>query len=935
MKKKSFFVRGNLYIFQQFSIVIAVLSLAILFLNSFMSFEYVSGNQVYSDIYFINPFKSSGDFADSDVFNQLLERSVDDVVRYTAIKSQMEEKGNFDGNKVIDVTGYSDRPDGNADHTILREPLEYSLSDLIKWGKYENQGTDNFEEANFNSVWEAVSFFDENVLDKYMYVTELFQNRDFHLGFDGTLYYYVNDFGNYIPVYKGAAEGCDAVTYETDTLQRSYTVTPQASAEMPSVMDTVVSTAYFYEISGVSNSYTSVLKNREDIPRVVVHLLKERYQTVGKKNIIDIADSWEEYFAYCDCLQKSIEKLSYNYIQYISYKKEYRNSNLKFCLSMTVDGQRKFYGNDLKYPEGPISNIDDYYINNFNKYIIYSPGDMIFRTNTKINEKSVFDEMNEDSFAYPEKTNMWVGINTHDFSSWDKFSEAASIYDGFVSKAWVYLAVAALGIAGWCVTCFFLCRETGKREDSEGKTVHHIYWFDKMPTEVEILSACIIGNFLYYALNRNFVYVQENFKDIIEAGENWIYADVGILVLLVSVFIMTFFYSFIRRFRAGNVWSGSITRFLVIKIRNFSVFVYDNGKFVTRIILPCSILIVLNLIAGMLFYRYLDAGLNRKGPFLYFNWLHILLIVLFLLAVLAADLGLIILILWNQRQRNRILSGIHRISEGDLNYQIDVKNMHGGNRVLAEAVNHISESIRNAVETSMKDEKLKADLITNVSHDIKTPLTSIINYVDLMKREKIETEPLKGYIGVLDEKSQRLKQLTEDLVEASKISSGNIQLIMNRINLTELLNQAMGEFEERFLEKGITMVKGFENTPVCIMADNRRIWRVVENLLSNVYKYAMEGTRTYLDMKTENGKVTVSVKNISAQPLNIPADELTERFIRGDVSRSTEGSGLGLSIAKSLTVAQGGEFNIYLDGDLFKVTLTFPVVLPEKRTEEE
>ena len=223
---------------------------------------------------------------------------------------------------------------------------------------------------------------------------------------------------------------------------------------------------------------------------------------------------------------------------------------------------------------------------------------------------------------------------------------------------------------------------------------------------------------------------------------------------------------------------------------------------------------------------------------------------------------------------------------------------------------------------------MKADLITNVSHDIKTPLTSIINYVDLLKRENIQDEKVKGYIKVLDEKSQRLKHLTVDLVEASKISSGNVVYEMKNINFPELINQAVAEFSDKFEEKGLNVVAELECDNPIVVADSRHMWRIIENLLNNVCKYAMPQTRIYINLKTEEiAKVLytwVSIKNISAQALNINANELTERFIRGDVSRSSEGSGLGLSIAKSLTEGQNGKFNIYLDGDLFKVTVAMP-----------
>ena len=218
----------------------------------------------------------------------------------------------------------------------------------------------------------------------------------------------------------------------------------------------------------------------------------------------------------------------------------------------------------------------------------------------------------------------------------------------------------------------------------------------------------------------------------------------------------------------------------------------------------------------------------------------------------------------------------------------------------------------------------KSDLITNVSHDIKTPLTSIINYVDLLKREDIKNERAKNYIAILEDKALRLKHLTDDLVEASKISSGNVKLEMTRINFQELINQTNGEFSEKFEDKGLQFVVNLPEEPVVIEADGRRLWRIIENLYNNAAKYAMPHTRVYVDLTMVGHMARFSIKNISEQPLNIGADELTERFIRGDVARSTEGSGLGLSIAKNLTELQKGSFDIYLDGDLFKVTIIFP-----------
>lgn len=277
-------------------------------------------------------------------------------------------------------------------------------------------------------------------------------------------------------------------------------------------------------------------------------------------------------------------------------------------------------------------------------------------------------------------------------------------------------------------------------------------------------------------------------------------------------------------------------------------------------------------------------------------------------------------------QRQRVKEGLHEIAGGHLEYQIELDKLSGDDLDMARDLNNLKEGMENAVERMMKSERMKTDLITNVSHDLKTPLTSIINYVDILKKEDIQDEKIRGYIEILEQKSLRLKNLTEDLMEAAKISSGNITLDMQNINLKQLLYQTNAEFEEKFARRNLSLVCTLPDSDVYIKADSRRIWRVVENLYNNAAKYAQPYSRVYVDGKLQSGKVILIIKNVSEAPLNISADELMERFVRGDVARNTEGSGLGLEIARNLTVMQKGTFEIQLDGDLFKVVLTFDAV---------
>lgn len=266
-----------------------------------------------------------------------------------------------------------------------------------------------------------------------------------------------------------------------------------------------------------------------------------------------------------------------------------------------------------------------------------------------------------------------------------------------------------------------------------------------------------------------------------------------------------------------------------------------------------------------------------------------------------------------------------RIAEGDLEHQVDTSYMIADFKKYGETLNHIGEGLSKAVNEKIKSERFKTELITNVSHDIKTPLTSIINYVDLIKKENPENDTVREYINILERQSNRLKKLIEDLIEASKASTGNILVEKVPCELDIFLSQVVGEFDERAKLKNLDVIVENYREPITVMADRKHLWRVFDNLMSNICKYSQSGTRVYLSLDKMGNRAVVTFRNISENRLSISSDELTERFVRGDSSRNTEGSGLGLSIAKSLVELQGGELCISIDGDLFKVVVSFMI----------
>lgn len=312
------------------------------------------------------------------------------------------------------------------------------------------------------------------------------------------------------------------------------------------------------------------------------------------------------------------------------------------------------------------------------------------------------------------------------------------------------------------------------------------------------------------------------------------------------------------------------------------------------------------LINALLSYRFFT-----RGGFLTF------------LILLAINGGALYLLLNMIKQMRTLSAAGQAMANGDLSYCVDTSDMKREFREHGENLNSIGRGMAIAVNERMKSERFKTELITNVSHDLKTPLTSIVTYIDLLQKEDIQDEKAKEYINTIARQSKKLKKLTEDLIDASKASSGALNVNMERVNISELLRQSSAEYGERMEAVNITPVVNMPEEDIYVKADGRLLWRVVENLLQNICKHGMPGTRAYLEARTENGRAVVSFKNISQQQLNIPVEELLERFVQGDESRSRGGSGLGLSIAESLTELMKGKLKLSLDGDLFKVEMWF------------
>ena len=821
---------------------------------------------------------SEGGYSQSEGFGQRVYWDSQNIISAVADKDGLETDGKLDETKLVDIKEMCETG------TITGENingLAYTIGELSDWGKRIESGnvsvTDN---AAYNNAYNGT----QNVI--------VCQKPD------GTYdYYYYDDFKSRIE-----AGELSFMTKSDDTT---------TSEDILSYLES----GSLYQEDGMG---TVVDGNNQVIYRNIWNYdgywLEEAYAPDGAETILDIANSdprWNgklsEAFSEIDTAVNMISSKMGNYTS-ITDTWEEGNTNLTYLYADT--NAKKVYTNRAEFAD---YNKLEQSIDTLKKegsYTVVRPTLAEFESNMNGIEGDEWRHTVQEMGPGGEDFVYAVGIDTA-YPVQDAYYNQNQMYETYAPSIQGVIVMGVLAVIGILAILVWLTLVAGRSTRDEEI---HLNVFDRIKTE--LAAALTLGAWLllcYLATN-----MYGPFRGAVYEGDYY-YTDmfqinIGDVVLVsgmavvTCVMFMVGYLSLVRRIKAKTLWKNSILKWLCGFVRK----VAEHISEVWRIVLA---------LLGVLFLHFLV--LESGGS-----------VFLFVLLMLAVDVLVAVYMIRQVIGRNRLGEGISRIAAGEVDYKIPLEGLRGGQRDVAEKINTIGEGLDAAVEASMKNERLKTDLITNVSHDIKTPLTSIINYVDLLKRENLTDLKIQGYLDVLEAKAQRLKTLTEDVVEASKVSSGNISLEYMNINLVEMIQQTSGEFEEKFSARSLKEVLTLPEQEAIIHVDGRRMWRVLENIYNNAAKYAMEGTRIYADLTVSEKTVTFNLKNVSEQPLNIDADELTERFIRGDVSRSTEGSGLGLSIAKSLTEMQGGTFDLYLDGDLFKVTITFPRVTKEEHAAE-
>lgn len=659
----------------------------------------------------------------------------------------------------------------------------------------------------------------------------------------------------------------------------------------------------FYIIMKENNYYNKeqYFSSDEFVSAYMGYLSEKTYDLIHDKNTFYSTQDGDMKIQYTSDEQNYYDDLKNRYFLIIYKNKALTNVPVNEQTTLTIEGIKTYiqenknskkvniiYGN-IESDSIAIQDTGMRYLSNLNETyytinIVETEKQKIEYITAKAEEYQIYSSYVEDFYEYSE-----VAIMNNILDKISIFRE----YCYFIIPVSTILIILIL---------MYLIISIGYKKGENGIVLND---FDKIPLEIIIFFAIIIECIPFILLDG----ITRDYNAIIS-----LVITGGLVIYVLGAIILN---TTVKRLKSKTFLKSTITGKILKWISICAKALYHKLKIAWDTLTYSSELnvkvivefIIISALAIFIFLVFHNSGM----------------VVILEFILIAVTLYKIIKFIKNCSQIERKLKEMYEEDNSNKLYEEDFGNEFKNS---VRYLNNISNGFEDAIQERMKSERMKVELITNVSHDIKTPLTSIINYVDLLKKEKINNEQAKEYIEILDSKSQRLKKLTEDLVEASKVSTGNISLKLEKINVVELIKQATGEFEDKFKKCGLESIINVDENEINIMADSRYMYRVIENLFSNVSKYALENSRVYIDIKENSSmnNVIIEVKNISKDKLNISAEELMQRFVRGDKSRTTEGSGLGISIAQNLTELQKGKFELKLDGDLFKIKLMFAKV---------
>ncbi len=855
-----------------------ILAADILF-GSYVSVDYVGD----SEKYILDPFPMSEDELDK-IVTDIFAHQASDIMRYTAACRILRVSNGIEVNRMVDISDYYTG--------ASKIKIKYSVSDLINYGR---RGV-SYIEKNY-SITDFVYHYGDP-----MYI------QNFDLDEYGNLY-----FKGFETVNRNRSTDSFATEEEEIILGDGdkKIMNAMSALEPADLMHLVVE----YCIRRYPDDISMTVW---DDGMVYVTVREPNLEGDSRSNLEDdeFIRNWDSYFVVIDELKSAATLFSSCYDIYRDGQTLYDSDKMNlFYHIKTTDslGISHVYTNDQESKKFDDTELTDIY-SGHKHYLICYYNDLEYSTLSDINESVITDVIKAFPSVYPDSTCVWMYLDDNFSKAEDIYYNVSYKYNDVKQLSRLYALLITVFALLWLLSFSYLVFITGV-VDRDGREEYILLPQDRVWIELLILlTYAFFVLFRYYTKYLGDI-LDDNLSEFSSLGDKLFtdsgissYIVFGLFGLSVSLALSFIVFSIVRRIRAGVLYEYSFTRKVRQLFEWFALSLSGGTGAAATVLLPYVLFLGANF-GGMFLVLHL---VNSK---IYVSAILVGGLLLFL------DVSVGITMFLVTAEKKQLLDGIARIRGGETDYKINVKNLRAENRNLAESINNIGEGIKQAVDDSIVEEHLRTELITNVSHDLKTPLTSIINYSDLLKRENLTEEQKKEYLKVITDKSIKLKKLLEDLLEASKLSSGKIEIIKARTNLTELINQALGEYEGRFKEKNLDVVTNVFPR-VLVFADAACMWRVLDNLFENICKYAMSGTRVYFELIAFNGEVEIKVKNVSRAKPEFQGYELTERFIRGDQSRSGEGSGLGLFIAKSLIEAHNGKFEVVVDGDQFTTIIT-------------
>lgn len=810
-------------------LIVAILSGAMLITN-LLSLINLAGSTDLPSLWTM----SQQPFEESQEFNYMVENYMDDVLTQIRLENLFETDGMMNRNKEIDVMEYSKNDTANGENV---SGIAYSLEELINWGEdFDSAESDNYAK---NSVI---------VCQKPEGTYEYYYTSDFMTRVESGVFDIIMQ------------DGSDVDGFLQELQNGKYT------------------SSGFYNFDIVDMEGNILYTDCWNFGSALI----EKYAPQGAENLLQVVNNSPrlngKLSVIYDDLAYTLGNIYSDYQNYQMGFEHLEEGNTNFTYIYANNDTKKVVTNKTSYENYAEleKNVQNLISEKDVKYMVIYPKLKDFNSNMNVSKSDKWEKLRSYSSEKKWNSVFAVAVDTT-YTIQDQFYQNKVAYDNnipyFKGTTWLLVLsiILFLGATIW------LTLEAGRTAEDEEL---HLNGFDHWKTEIAavlIVLIWIVGSYIgIHFWNGNIYTMINDIPTYLKDGGTYFeyyYArgmDVSSAYMSASLYLPSlsiaelaeiYFYgvftlgcffmgyvSLIKRIKGRNLWKNSLLRVIV----RFIYKIYDNRKKTTKtVLLLCGFFLVQGI-----------AVLFRNG--------------VTMLLVLLADVGVFYVVLNGLLLKEKLKKGIEEIALGNMEYQIPLQGLRGENLKLAEMINGIANGFHMAVEEAMKNERLKTDLITNVSHDIKTPLTSIINYVAILKQSDIADPKIQGYLDILEAKAQRLKTLTEDVVEASKVSSGNISLEYMDVDLVEMIQQTEGEMAEKFEARNLKMIVNLPAEPAVVHVDGRRMWRVLENIFGNAAKYAMPGTRVYADLKLEEDTVDLSLKNVSEHQLNISADELTE-----------------------------------------------------------